>query len=287
MKLCFENIIKYYGKQCALDKFSAELTEGVYGLLGPNGSGKTTLISVLIGILEANQGKIILDGTDVKQLGTNYLDKVGYLCQYPIFYKNFRIHEFLEYVCALKDVPKKQIKSRIEEVLEQVNLSDAYGKKIGALSGGMRQRLGIAQAIINRPDILVLDEPTAGLDPAERIRFRNIISKLSKDKIVLLATHIVSDIEYIAKEVLILKKGKLVMQGTPEKLCESLKGKVWQVMTTEEQMSDWVEAYNIGNIKRIEKDFVLRIISENKPNGHMSDVEPCLEDVFLSTFGSF
>lgn len=287
MKLCFENIIKYYGKQCALNNFSAELTEGVYGLLGPNGSGKTTLISILIGILEANQGKIIFDGTDIKQLETDYLNKIGYLCQYPIFYKNFRIHEFLEYICALKDVPKKQTKSRIEEVLEQVNLIDAYGKKIGALSGGMRQRLGIAQAIINRPDILVLDEPTSGLDPAERIRFRNIISKLSKDKIVLLATHIVADIEYIAKEVLILKKGKLVMQGTPEKLCENLQGKVWQVLTTEEKMSDWVEAYNIGNIKRIEKDFVLRIISQNKPNGDISDVEPCLEDVFLSTFGSF
>jgi len=142
---------------------------------------KTTLINIIIGVLEASKGAILLDGSDVKKMGTKYLDKVGYF-----FYKNFRVDEFLKYMC------------RIEEVLELVNLTDSYKKKVGALSGGMRQRLGIGQAILNRPDILILDEPTAGLDPGERIRFRNIISKLSKDRIVLLATHIVSDVEYIA-----------------------------------------------------------------------------------------
>ena len=233
MELKFEHITKYYGKQCALDNFNAALTEGVYGLLGPNGSGKTTLINIMIGILEANQGQVLLDGMDVRQMGAGYLDRIGYLPQYPTFYKNFRTDEFLEYMCALKSVPRSRTQSRISEVLEQVNLTDARKKKVGALSGGMRQRLGIAQAILNRPGILVLDEPTAGLDPIERIRFRNIISRLSRDKLVLLATHIVSDVEYIAKEVLILKKGRLVLQGTPEEISRNLTGKVWQGVTSE------------------------------------------------------
>lgn len=286
MELKCERIKKYYGKQCALNDFSATLTEGVYGLLGPNGSGKTTLINIIIGILGANQGKVLLDGIDVRQMGTKYLERIGYLPQAPTFYKNFRTDEFLRYMCALKNIPKSQIKSRTAEVLEQVNLTDAYKKKIGVLSGGMRQRLGIAQAILNRPDILILDEPTAGLDPLERIRFRNIISRLSRDKLVLLATHIVSDIEYIAKEVLILKKGALVMQGTPEEIEKALTGKVWHVVTSEEGVSDLVERYAIGNIKRIEKDFVLRIVCGNRPEGLATPAEPCLEDVFLSIFGS-
>lgn len=286
MELKFEHIVKYYGKQCALDNFDAKLTEGVYGLLGPNGSGKTTLINIMIGILNTNQGKVLLDGIDVRQMGTKYLDRIGYLPQYPTFYKNFGTDEFLQYMCALKNIPKSQTKSRISEVLEQVNLTDARKKRVGALSGGMKQRLGIAQAILNRPDILVLDEPTAGLDPLERIRFRNIISKLSRDKLVLLATHIVSDIEYIAKEVLILKKGRLVMQGTPEEISNDLIGKVWHVVTSEAGLADWVDRYAIGNIKRMEKDFVLRIVCENQPGGISAPVEPGLEDVFLSIFGN-
>lgn len=286
MELKCDRITKYYGKQRALDNFNATLTEGVYGLLGPNGSGKTTLINIMIGLLETNHGKVLLDGIDVRQMGTKYLERIGYLPQYPTFYKNFRTDEFLQYMCALKNIPKGQIKSRMIEVLEQVNLTDVCNKKIGALSGGMRQRLGIAQAILNRPDILILDEPTAGLDPLERIRFRNIISRLSRDKLVLLATHIVSDIEYIAKEVLILKKGALVMQGTPEEIEKALTGKVWNVVTSEEGVSDLVERYAIGNIKRMGRSFMLRIVCENKPEGDLTPVEPCLEDVFLSIFGN-
>ncbi len=286
MELKFEHITKFYGKLCVLDDFDTTLTEGVYGLLGPNGSGKTTLIKVMIGILDANHGKVLLDGIDVRKMGTGYLERIGYLPQDPAFYGNFSVREFLQYMCALKDIPKSQTKSRMTEVLEQVNLIDACEKKVGELSGGMRQRLGIAQAILNRPDILVLDEPTAGLDPLERIRFRNIISRLSRDKLVLLATHIVSDIEYIAKEVLILKKGKLVKQGTPKALEEDLTGKVWHITASEEGISDWVEQYAIGNIKRIENDFVLRVVCKDQPEGIAAPAEPCLEDVFLSIFGN-
>jgi ABC-2 type transport system ATP-binding protein len=284
MEIKFKCITKYYGKQCALDNFNTTLTEGIYGILGPNGSGKTTLINIMIGILKANRGSVLLNSIDVRKMGTEYLDKVGYLPQYPTFYKNFRTDEFLEYMCALKNVPNNRIPSRISEVLEQVNLTDVRKKRVGALSGGMKQRLGIAQAILNRPEILVLDEPTVGLDPIERIRFRNIISRLSRDRLVLLATHIVSDVEYIAKEVLILKKGKLVLQGTPEEISKSLTGKVWRVVTSEEELSDWVDRYAICNIKRMGKDFVLRIVCENQPGNIATPVEPGLEDVFLSIF---
>lgn len=284
MELIFDHIKKRYGRQTALDNFNATLSEGVYGLLGHNGAGKTTLISILIGILEATEGRILLDGIDVKQMGTRYLDRIGYLPQYPLFYKNFRTDEFLKYMCALKGIPKSQVNSRMEEALGLVNLTDAYKKKVGALSGGMRQRLGIAQAILNRPDILVLDEPTAGLDPGERIRFRNIISRLSKDKLVLLATHIVPDVEYIAKEILILNKGKLVMQGSPEQLEKSVEGKVWDVIVGEEEMEASVERYQVRNVKRLEKEFSLRIVSDEAPPGRSKQVQPSLEDVFLSIF---
>ena len=284
MELQFERVKKRYGKQLALDDFNVTLSEGVYGLLGHNGAGKTTLINILIGILEASDGRIRLDGVDVKQMGTKYLDRIGYLPQYPLFYKNFRIVEFLKYMCALKGIPKSQVKDRIEEVLELVNLTSAQRKKISALSGGMRQRLGIAQAILNRPDILVLDEPTAGLDPGERIRFRNIISRLSKDKLVLLATHIVSDVEYIAKEILILDQGKLVMQGSPEQLENSIQGKVWEMIVSEEEMEAAVEKYQVRNVKRLEGEFSLRMISNHAPSEKCKAVQPSLEDVFLSIY---
>ncbi|AZS15683.1 ABC transporter ATP-binding protein [Paenibacillus lutimineralis] len=284
MELKFDHIKKIYGRQTALDNFSATLSEGVYGLLGHNGAGKTTLISILIGILEATEGSILLDGIDVKQMGSQYLDRIGYLPQYPLFYKNFRTDEFLKYMCALKGIPKSQVNSRLEEVLELVNLTDAYKKKVGALSGGMRQRLGIAQAILNKPDILVLDEPTAGLDPGERIRFRNIISRLSKDKLVLLATHIVPDVEYIAKEILILNKGQLVMQGSPEQLEKSVEGKVWDIIVDEEEMEESVERYQVRNVKRLEKEYSLRIVSDEAPPGRSMPAQPSLEDVFLSIF---
>lgn len=284
MELKFDQIKKLYGKQAALDNFNATLSEGVYGLLGHNGAGKTTLISILIGILEATDGRILLDGINVKHMGTRYLDRIGYLPQYPLFYKNFRTDEFLKYMCALKGIPKRQVNSRLEEVLELVNLTDAYKKKVGALSGGMRQRLGIAQAILNRPDILVLDEPTAGLDPGERIRFRNIISRLSRDKLVLLATHIVPDVEYIAKEILILNKGKLVMQGSPEQLEKSVEGKVWDIIVGEEEVEETVERYQVRNVKRLDREFALRIVSDEAPPGRSKQAQPSLEDVFLSIF---
>lgn len=287
MKLCFDNISKQYGKQCVIDGFQATLTDGIYGLLGPNGAGKTTLINIMLGILEADQGTVFLDEKDIRQMGSKYFDNVGYLPQYPMFYRNFRIDEFLKYMCVLKNISVRQRKERIEEVLELVNLTDCYKKKIGTLSGGMRQRLGIAQAILNKPKILVLDEPTSGLDPGERIRFRNLISRISKDKFVLLATHIVSDVEYIATEIIILKKGKLKAKGFVEDLTNNISGKVWNVVSCKNEMEDLMERYKVANVKRMEDKYQLRIVCEKKPTENAIPTEPALEDVFLSIVNNF
>lgn len=286
MKFELKNITKYYNKHCALNDFSTTLTDGIYGLLGPNGAGKTTLINIIIGLNKANNGQIYFDGKNVNEIGVDYLNKIGYLPQYPNFYSNFSVYEFLEYMCALKGISHKYTKSRINEVLEQVNLVENIKKKIGALSGGMRQRLGIAQAIINQPDILILDEPTSGLDPAERIRFRNVISKLSNNKIVIFATHIVSDVEHIAKEVIMLKEGKLILQGSPEVISKRMEGKVWNVESNNDELPLWIEEHKIVNIKRNDAGFDLRIISDNKPEGNANSIKPGIEDVFLSIFGN-
>ena len=267
MKLELESITKFYGKYPALQNVSAVLTEGVYGLLGPNGAGKTTLINILIGILPASGGVIHL---------------IGYMPQYPQFYANFTVQEFLDYMCQVKGVANA--KESIDAALVFVNLEENRSKRIGALSGGMRQRLGIAQAILNDPKLLVLDEPTAGLDPGERIRFRNLISRLAKGRIILLATHIVSDVEYIAKEILLLRRGTLVMQGTPRELEQSIQGKVWEVSANEADMALMVDTYCVSNIKQQDGSYLLRIVDDGKPLRGARPVPPNLDDLFLHTF---
>lgn len=282
MKLELDAISKSYGKVKALRGVSATLEDGVYGLLGPNGAGKTTLINILIGILPSSGGTIRLDGNDTAQMGRSYFDLIGYMPQYPQFYANFTVWEFLSYMCQLKDV--KDANDRMEEALVFVNLYDQKQMRIGALSGGMRQRLGIAQAILNDPKLLVLDEPTAGLDPGERIRFRNMISKLAPGRIILLATHIVSDVECIAKEIILLQKGRLVMQGTPAKLEQSIQGKVWEVTVNRPDAMLLGDMYCISNMKQQEEDFQLRIINDTRPLPNAVPVGPNLDDVFLHTF---
>lgn len=285
MNIILDNISKKYKKKHALKSFSAELNQGIYGLLGANGAGKTTLLNVFVGILKSDTGNIFINGKNVKNLGSEFLSHIGYLPQYPTFYKNFEVLEFLKYMCAIKDIPHIEGMKRAKELLDIVNLRDVYNKKIGALSGGMRQRVGIVQALLGDPEILILDEPTAGLDPRERIRFRNLISKFSENRIVLLATHIVSDVEFIANQVMILREGQLIKYNTPVALIKEIEGKVWTVMITNDKIDDKYETYKISNILRDNNNILLRIISNEKPDEKAKNVKPNLEDVFLYYFG--
>lgn len=285
MNIEFQELSKKYNGKYALENFSAVLETGVYGLLGANGAGKTTLINLFVGILKSDGGEVLVDGVNARTLGREFLSWVGYMPQYPLFYKDFTVKDFLGYMCALKGLPAKQGMARAEELLEIVNLSGAASQKIGALSGGMRQRVGIVQAMLGDPRILILDEPTAGLDPQERIRFRNLITRFAEGRTVLLATHIVSDVEFIAGQVLILKKGRLIKQDTTASLEQEIEGKVWSVSLPEGSSIEHFEAYPISNMQRSENQVNLRLLAEEQPDPSARTVCPNLEDVFLYHFG--
>lgn len=285
-ELRFEKLTKKYGKKVALDEFSCTLTDGVYGLLGPNGAGKTTLINIIVKLISQTSGEVFFDGKNIHTISNEYFDSIGYMPQYPKFYPNYTARQLLDYLCAIKGIDKKHSKSRIDEMLSFVNLSDEADKKVGAFSGGMRQRLAIAAAMLNDPKVLILDEPTAGLDPKERIRFRNIISRLSENRIVLLATHIVSDVEYIAKECILIDNGKLVKKDSPSKLIDDIKGKVWIVKTdSEQQLNEMIKNRLVGNISYTDEGCLVRMISDEKPYENAENTIPNLEDVYLDIFG--
>ncbi|KLU62375.1 putative ABC transporter ATP-binding protein YxlF [Peptococcaceae bacterium CEB3] len=285
MNLTIEKVAKRYKDKWAVKDFSTELESGVYGLLGPNGSGKTTLMRILVDILRPTSGRILLDGQDIHVLGDRYRDLLGYLPQDLGFYKNFNARRFLMYIAALKGIPKKEAVKKVDEVLERVNLKEESHRKIGTFSGGMRQRLGIAQAILNDPEIMILDEPTAGLDPRERIRFRNLISELSGRRIVFLSTHIVADIEYIATDTLLMKEGCLIKRGTPSDMTREIRGKVWQMEVPAEVLEEIKDQYKVGSTRRRESGMIeARIISDHKPLPEALSVEPGFEDMYLYYF---
>ncbi len=283
MHLQLDNVSKKYVDFYALKSINFTFENGVYGLLGANGAGKTTLINILIGAANATDGAILLDGVNIRQLGTDYLKLIGFMPQYPKFYPNYRVDEFLDYMCCIKNIKKTYRKNRIDEVLRDVNLVEQKKKKIKELSGGMRQRLGIAQALLNNPQILILDEPTAGLDPGERIRFRNIITEAAKDRMILVATHIVSDIEYIANHIIMLQKGDVACEGTAEELREKINGQVFAMRVSEKEAESIRRNYLVSNMRREDNMVVLRVISDHILDG-AEIVEPQLEDVFLSIF---
>lgn len=284
MELQLQNLRKQYGTKCAVDHVNIHLKPGVYGLLGANGAGKTTLMRMICGVLKPTSGNIRLDGKTIQELGERYYTHLGYMPQDFGFYPDFTAREFMLYMAAVKGLNKKHAKARTEELLELVNLRDVADKKVRSYSGGMKQRLGIAQAELNDPDILILDEPTAGLDPKERVRFRNIISDFAKDKIVILSTHIVSDVSYIADTILMMKQGNILLQGPMETVTNSIQGKVWEVMVDERKAAQYSRNLHVVNLHHEGNLVRLRIIDDAAPAPDASIVEPGLEDLFLYHF---
>ena len=284
MELSLDRLTKHYGNKIAVDCVSATLKPGVYGLLGANGAGKTTLMRMLCAILESTSGEVLLNGKEVTAMGADYRNVLGYLPQDFGYYPNYTAMEFLMYISALKGIPKKIALKRSKELLEEVGLSHVANKKVKTFSGGMKQRVGIAQALLNNPDILIFDEPTAGLDPKERVRFRNLLSEYAGDKIVILSTHIVSDIEAIADEVLLMKKGKFVLQGTVQELTKKANGKVWELTVPAKEARKWQAKTTVANLRHEGKEVVLRIISDKKPSEEAVSCEATLEDLYLYYF---
>lgn len=284
LKLVIENITKQIKGKVIISPFSTELTEGVYALLGPNGAGKTTLMRMLASISKPSSGRILLDGKDISLLDENYRDQLGYLPQDFGVYQTFNAERFLLYFASLKGLSPVDAKKRVAEVLDLVNLTNERKKKLGTYSGGMKRRLGIAQALLNDPKILIVDEPTAGLDPQERIRFRNLLSDISANRIVLLSTHIVSDIEYIAKEILLLENGQLLQRSTLDNLLTQVEDNVWTAIVTQEELAEVQRSFKLGNIQRQADGISIRIVSPEKPLSQAKNVQATLEDVYLFFF---
>ena len=284
MELRLDRLTKQYKQKLAVDRIDLELKCGVYGLLGANGAGKTTLMRMICDILKPSSGEIFCNGQNIRETGEEYRDLLGYLPQNFGYYPEFTAYKFLLYIASLKGLGKEQAAVRALYLLDMVGLADQKKRKIKTFSGGMKQRLGIAQAMLNEPKILILDEPTAGLDPKERVRFRNLISSFSKDKIVLLSTHIVSDVEYIADEILVMKEGRLIHRGAPEVVTREAKGLVWECKVDSRYADRYVEQYNVGNLKNAGDETILRIISDTKPCEEAVEAEPTLEDLYLYYF---
>ena len=285
MKLELNNLTKKFGDFTAVDHMNLTMSSGVYGLLGVNGAGKTTLMRMLCTLLKPTSGSITCNGKDILKMDGEYRKLLGYLPQDFGFYPEFTVRDYLLYIAAIKGLRPAVAKKRVKELIPQVGLTKAAGKKMKKLSGGMKRRAGIAQAMLNDPKILILDEPTAGLDPNERIRFRNLISELSEERLVLLSTHIVSDIEYIANEIWLMKDGKLMHKGTADEIINSMPETVWECLVEKDVVSDFIKKYKISNMKSEPQGVNLRIISQEKPLPNAERTEASLEDVFLYYFG--
>lgn len=288
MQLKLTNVTKSYGSNLALNGFTATLEPGIYALLGPNGSGKSTLMNIITDNLKSDKGEITFDGENTLKMGIRFREMLGFMPQYPGLYPNFTVERFLWYMATLKDMKREEAARQIPEILAAVELDDVLNRKIGALSGGMKQRLCLAQAVLGNPKILILDEPTAGLDPKQRISIRNYISKIALDKIVIIATHVVSDVEYIARDIIMLKKGVIVDNAPPHELISKIVGKVWNVPVRESEVSEMQNRYQVINIAVDETlgKAVLRVLSDEQPTDDAKAVTPTLEDYYLYVFGS-
>lgn len=282
MELCIDRISRQYKNKIAVDRVSMKLTSGVYGLLGANGAGKTTLMRMVCGVLKPTSGEVRFNGIDVS--AEAYRNSLGYLPQEFGYYPEFCAQDFMYYMASLKGMTKAQAKSKTKELLEIVALSDVAKKKIKTFSGGMKQRLGIAQALLNNPKILVLDEPTAGLDPKERVRFRNLLSELGKDRIVLLSTHIVSDVESIANTILVMKEGQLIHSGSLNEIITVIEGKVFECTVDSKTAEHLMAEHPVINLRTQSENTFLRLVSDQKPHETAVSVSATLEDLYLYYF---
>lgn len=269
----------------AVNDVSLHLTPGVWGLLGANGSGKTTLMRMICGIMKPTDGRILYDGMDISRLGDSYREVIGYLPQEFGFYPEFTVQQYLEYVAALKGLPDRQAKQKIDELLVRLSLEDVRKKRITKLSGGMKRRVGIAQALLNNPEFLVLDEPTSGLDPGERVRFRNLLSEFAHDRIVLISTHIVSDVEYIAAQNAIMKNGQILQTGTTQELVKQMHGKVYESVILPQELTMWEKKVHVVNLRNESDGRVsLRYIGTKEDVPNTTPAEAHLEDLYLHLF---
>ena len=282
MELTIDRVTKQYGNKIAVDRISLTFRRGVYGLLGANGAGKTTLMRMMCGVLAPTSGTINYDGIDAGR--ENYRDVLGYLPQDFGYYPEFTALDFLLYISVLKGLPKVWAREKSLELLELVSLKNEAKRKIKTFSGGMKQRLGIAQSLLNDPKVLILDEPTAGLDPKERVRFRNMISRLGADRIVLLSTHIVSDVEHIADTILVMKNGRFIHAGTLEEILGTIQGKVWECSIPTSMADRLYERYPVINLRNEDKNVFLRLISEERPCDCAVTAQASLEDLYLYYF---
>ena len=282
MELVFDRVSKQFKNKIAVDRVSFSLKEGVYGLLGANGAGKTTLMRMMCGVLKPDSGEIFYDNIKVEE--ETYRDILGYLPQEFGYYPDFTAMDFLMYLASLKGIPKKLAKEKAVKLLELAELSHVAKKKIKTFSGGMKQLLGIAQSLLNNPKVLVMDEPTAGLDPKERVKFRNLISKLGNDRIVLLSTHIVSDVEHIADVILVMKDGAIIHKGSLGEIIKVIDGKVWECTVDGRTAENLMQKYLPLNIRQEQGGTFLRLVCEEKPAESAVNMDATLEDLYLYYF---
>ena len=282
MKLSLQGVSKLYsGKVWGLKDFSLEVGPGILGLLGPNGAGKSTLMRILATITKPTSGTVIWNGVDILRAPNRLRAVLGYLPQDFGVYPNLNAVEFLEYLAAAKGLDRKTARQRIQELLEVVNLVEARKRPLGGFSGGMRQRVGIAQALLNDPELLIVDEPTAGLDPEERLRFRNLLSELSGARIVILSTHIVSDVEACATSIALIARGHLITSAAPEELLQSVEGKVWEVVVPSAELPALRQQYLTSSTMHRSDGVHLRIVAEETPGTSAVPQPPTLEDAYL------
>lgn len=285
MELILENLTKKYKDVTAVDHLSLVMSNGVYGLLGTNGAGKTTLMRMICTLMEPDSGRILCNGREIRQMGRAYRRLLGYLPQKFGFYPDFTAEEYLLYIASIKDLHPVLARKRTEELLSRVGMERHRKKKMKGLSGGMKRRVGIAQAMLNDPKLLILDEPTAGLDPNERIRLRNLLSELSRDRLVLLSTHIVPDVEYIANEILLMKNGRIADAGTTAGLIARMPERAYLCRVPEPQVGEFLKRYRVANVKTTAEGAELRILAKRAPVSGARPVQTSLEDVFLYHFG--